>query len=134
MGSEVKVELTGVVGCLSETYAMHLQADGSYQHDSAYPAVFTSDCSGAINMVVFEGGRASHTFRLRFGPDTVGQGTVTCMPSEGVELECEVEEQEVDEFDCEDGSPCNGGYARRYITVESMRLPACQEKNIGIIL
>lgn len=114
------MELMGVCGCLSESYKLHLQPDGSWQHDSVYPAVFTLAApSGAIQMILFKDRAPVHIFRMRFGPETVGQGAITCMPCKGVELECEVQEQASEEGDGEDDDD-NGG--ARFLTVDSLRL------------
>lgn len=88
------MELMAVTGGLSQSF------DFSYaggcdpvrlQHNSAYPAQYTSDCRDTVlHMFLFErGGRLLRDFRLRFGPDQVTDEMVTCMPCKGVRaLEC----------------------------------------------
>lgn len=85
------------------------------QHDSAYPAVYTSGEEGdmVLHMFLFEsGGRLLRDFRLRFGPGQVTDETVTCMPCEGVELDCFVTDWSDDEE----------GPGARCIEVEELRV------------
>ncbi len=123
-----RMELMAVSGALSESYDMHLQADGSLQHDSVYPAVFT--CEGkwaSLHMFLFKNGRLLRDFRLQFGPESVGQGQVTCMPMDGVEVDCDIQEEgsceEDEEFEG-DGGPL---VWRRYVTVDRLRVALPEE-------
>lgn len=118
-GTVSSFELMAVTGGLSQSF------DFSYaggcdpvrlQHDSAYPAQYTSDRTDAVlHMFLFEqGGRLLRDFRLRFGPGQVTDETVTCMPCEGVELDCCVTDWSDDEE----------GPATRCIEVEELRVHA----------
>ena len=98
-----KIELTGSSDCLSDSYAFHKQPDGSYMHDSVYPAVFTLAApAGTIFMVVWRDGRPLHNFRLRFGAESEGEGTVMREPCQGVKLECDVSAQSCGEEEEDD--------------------------------
>ncbi|KAK9827003.1 hypothetical protein WJX74_003369 [Apatococcus lobatus] len=114
------LEMMGVQDGLSQTFRFHRMAPGRYQHDSAYAAQYKCDGRSAVLQVFLfeEGGRLLRDFRLRFGLDQVTDELVTCMPCEGVEVDCYV----LDCTESSDGEEGSNGSECRVVEVEELRI------------
>ena len=86
------IEVTGSCGRLCDSHRFHLQPDGSYQKDSAWPAVYlvgeTLPCS--MQMVVWKDGRPLQVFRVRLTKEELGEGLRVHHPSTQLQLEYEL--------------------------------------------
>lgn len=109
------LDVVGINEGLAQGFAFHRQKDGSYQHDSVYPAAYTCNGQrGELKVLLFRDGALLREFSMTFVPEA--QDAVTVFPAVGIIVECDVL------LECDEGEEDQG--LRRTVTIDKLELAA----------